>query len=256
MGAQRLLKQRISGLIFRLTSNNFASGRPVSVFALTAAVVSLLPFHFSPPDRPAAPAAQTAPGGAVAFVSAHLATVPGSVTVHSGDTLSALSKTACGTAADWSGLYKANSKTLTGGPDMIEPGQRLKVSCSDPGYTYPAPPAPAPAAPAQQQPVEAAVQSSVGVTTGHSNQSAPAVGSYSGAGGMQSCIIRAESGGNPNIWNASGHWGLYQFSESTWVAHGGSAASFGNASVAEQNAVFAQTVADDGYSDWTPYDGC
>lgn len=79
---------------------------------------------------------------------------------------------------------------------------------------------------------------------------------YTGSSAMQECIIRAESGGNSQIWNASGHYGLYQFSEQTWAAHGGNPADFGHASVAEQNAVFAQTVADDGYSDWTPYDGC
>ena len=73
---------------------------------------------------------------------------------------------------------------------------------------------------------------------------------------MQECIINAESGGNPQIWNASGHWGLYQFSYSTWVAHGGPPSEFGNAGAAEQTRIFWQTVAQDGYSDWTPYDGC
>jgi len=75
-------------------------------------------------------------------------------------------------------------------------------------------------------------------------------------GGMQACIIRAESGGNPDIWNATGHWGLYQFSYGTWVAHGGAPADFGHAGVAEQNQVYYNTVAEDGYSDWAPYDGC
>lgn len=79
---------------------------------------------------------------------------------------------------------------------------------------------------------------------------------YQGTTSMQQCIINAESGGNPYIWNASGHWGLYQFSYGTWVAHGGVAADFGHAGPAEQTAVFWQTVHDDGYTDWTPYDGC
>lgn len=78
---------------------------------------------------------------------------------------------------------------------------------------------------------------------------------YTGSG-IQACIIRTESGGNPQIWNATGHWGLYQFSYATWVAHGGPPADFGHAGVAEQNQVFYNTVAADGYSDWTPYDGC
>jgi transglycosylase-like protein len=83
-----------------------------------------------------------------------------------------------------------------------------------------------------------------------------AAASYTGSGSMQQCIISRESGGNSQVMNSTGHYGLYQFSESTWEAYGGSAASFGNASVAEQNQVFATAVARNGYSDWTPYDGC
>lgn len=87
--------------------------------------------------------------------------------------------------------------------------------------------------------------------------SAPsASGTYHGSGSMQACIIARESGGNSQIWNASGHYGLYQFSASTWAAHGGNPADFGHASVAEQNTVYYATVAADGYSDWAPYDGC
>lgn len=81
-------------------------------------------------------------------------------------------------------------------------------------------------------------------------------GTYHGSDSMQRCIIRAESGGKSQIMNSSGHYGLYQFSSSTWAAHGGSSASFGHASVAEQNRVFRSTVAANGYRDWTPYDGC
>jgi hypothetical protein len=84
---------------------------------------------------------------------------------------------------------------------------------------------------------------------------APAT-TYKGSGSMQQCIISRESGGNPNAMNASGHYGLYQFSYSTWVGSGGNGADFGHASVAEQNQVFANAVAARGYSDWAPYDGC
>lgn len=79
---------------------------------------------------------------------------------------------------------------------------------------------------------------------------------YNGGSGVQACIIARESGGNSQVMNASGHYGLYQFSYSTWVGSGGSAADFGHASVAEQNQVFANAVAARGYSDWAPYDGC
>jgi Transglycosylase-like domain len=68
--------------------------------------------------------------------------------------------------------------------------------------------------------------------------------------------VARESGGNAQIMNASGHYGLYQFSESTWVAYGGNPADFGHASVAEQDQLFATALAEGGESNWAPYDGC
>jgi hypothetical protein len=79
---------------------------------------------------------------------------------------------------------------------------------------------------------------------------------YSGNGGFTSCVIARESGGNSQVMNASGHYGLYQFSASTWAAYGGSPGAFGNASVAEQNQVFNNALAAGGQSNWSAYDGC
>jgi soluble lytic murein transglycosylase-like protein len=73
---------------------------------------------------------------------------------------------------------------------------------------------------------------------------------------FQACVIARESGGNPQVMNSSGHYGLYQFSASTWAAYGGNPADFGNASVAEQNQVFDNAIAAGGQSNWAPYDGC
>jgi hypothetical protein len=56
--------------------------------------------------------------------------------------------------------------------------------------------------------------------------------------------------------NGSGHYGLYQFSASTWAAYGGNPADFGHASTAEQNQVFATALARGGQSNWSAYDGC
>jgi hypothetical protein len=81
-------------------------------------------------------------------------------------------------------------------------------------------------------------------------------GTYHGSGSMQQCIISRESGGSSQVMNSSGHYGLYQFSASTWAASGGSPADFGHASVAEQNRAYHNAVAARGYSDWAPYDGC
>jgi hypothetical protein len=91
------------------------------------------------------------------------------------------------------------------------------------------------------------------------SQAAPkaaAAASYSGSGSFQSCVIARESGGSSQVMNYSGHDGLYQFSYATWVAYGGSPASFGHASVAQQNRVFSNAMAAGGRSNWAPYDGC
>jgi resuscitation-promoting factor RpfB len=80
-------------------------------------------------------------------------------------------------------------------------------------------------------------------------------GGYPG-GAFGQCVVERESGGNPDAMNASGHYGLYQFSAATWAAYGGNPADFGNASVAEQNQVFATALAEGGEDNWAPYDGC
>ena len=77
-----------------------------------------------------------------------------------------------------------------------------------------------------------------------------------GYGGFQACVIPRESDGNSQVMNSTGHYGLYQFSASTWAAAGGNPSDFGHAPVAEQNQVFAQAYARFGSSPWAPYDGC
>ena len=80
-------------------------------------------------------------------------------------------------------------------------------------------------------------------------------GPYPG-GAFGACVVARESGGNGQVMNATGHYGLYQFSAATWAAYGGSPASFGDASVAEQDQVFANALAAGGQSNWSLYDGC
>ena len=65
-----------------------------------------------------------------------------------------------------------------------------------------------------------------------------------------------ESGGNAQVMNSSGHYGLYQFDLGTWESGGGSAADFGHASAAEQQQVFRAVYAARGTNPWSPYDGC
>lgn len=198
-------------------------------------------------------------------VAAARPAAPAVLVVKTGDSLSALAQAHCGNAADWTGIWKANKAAIPN-PNMIYPGQQLQQSCTEvvsllgAGDPPPAPPQPAVTRDGDgdydgdssdgstaQQPAQ---QSQVTVT-GWSGTVSTA-----GMGAMQACIISRESGGNSQVMNSSSHYGLYQFSYSTWVAHGGSPADFGHASVAEQNRVYFSTVAADGYSDWSPYDGC
>jgi hypothetical protein len=149
-------------------------------------------------------------------------------------------------------IYYANKAGLHGSA-TIQPGERLRIPAK-PGH-IPAAPAFA-AAPVAS--VTATSSTSTSTSAGSSTSastSAPAA-STSGDSAFQSCVIERESGGNAQVMNSSGHYGLYQFSLSTWEAYGGSAADFGHASVAEQNQVFANAMAAGGEDNWAPYDGC
>jgi LysM repeat protein len=180
---------------------------------------------------------------------------PAKYTVKSGDTLSDIAKRVYHSPAYWPVLYWANHSQIKYA-NIIEVGQKL---------TVPAKPAKVPAAPSvlgpvAPAPVQSTVTTSAPVTYGQSAPvySAPsqAASSYSGGGGFQSCVIARESGGNSQVMNSSGHYGLYQFSSGTWAAYGGNPADFGSASVGEQNQVFNNAIAAGGQSNWAPYDGC
>ena len=165
------------------------------------------------------------------------------VTVRRGNSLSQIAKDHCGTPQDWTGIYDANDKVIGGDPNLIVAGQQLTLSCKT-GW---APKPPVIALETSQVRYSAPREHSRVVTSDVST---------SGMGGFQSCVISRESGGNPQVMNSTGHYGLYQFSAGTWAAHGGNPADFGHASAAEQTEVFWSTVHEDGTSDWAPYDGC
>lgn len=62
------------------------------------------------------------------------------------------------------------------------------------------------------------------------------------SGGSSNPMVNpaCESGGNVQVVDSTGtYWGKYQFDQSTWVASGGSASSYGNASEVEQDRVAA-----------------
>jgi LysM repeat protein len=175
-------------------------------------------------------------------------------TVRSGDSLSLIAGKVYHKQNAWPVLYYANRDKVHWA-NIVSTGQVL---------TVPALPAKIPGVPGQLGPavsapvaVAATAPAPVAVATAPVQVTAAVSGgSYSGGGGFQSCVIARESGGNSQVMNSSGHYGLYQFSESTWVAYGGSAGDFGNASVAEQNQVFNNAIAQGGQSNWSAYDGC
>jgi LysM repeat protein len=178
---------------------------------------------------------------------------PAKYTVKSGDTLSAIAKRFYRDPDFWPALYWANHSQIQYA-NQIQVGQVL---------TIPVKPAKVPSPPSALEPASAPVPSTAG-TPAATAQVAPAqvapaqVASISTAGdsSFQQCVIAQESGGNSQVMNSSGHYGLYQFSASTWAEYGGDPADFGDASVAEQNQVFDNAVAAGGQSNWSAYDGC
>jgi LysM repeat protein len=204
--------------------------------------------------------------------------MPSHYTVRSGDTLSAIAGRVYHNPAMWPALWWIN-KAAIGNPDAIEAGQVLKLSQWHPltawlaasaMHAIPAPPPPPPpvrtvsyAAPVQDPDQAAPVHRSYHAAPAHpvyQQSSGSSGGSYSGGGypggSYGACVVARESGGNSQAMNSSGHYGLYQFSSSTWAEYGGNPADFGNASVSEQNQVFDSAVAAGGSSNWAPYDGC
>ena len=194
--------------------------------------------------QPAAPAAfrRTAPRKRHSAASA----LPPAYTVRPGDTLTSIAGHLYHDRAAWTVLYWRNHREIRWADD-ISTGQVLRV---------PAKPKRIPKAPAALEPAPAAAPA---VSAAPAQSASAADTAYSGGvpgGAFGACVVAAESGGNAQVMNASGHYGLYQFSESTWVEYGGNPAEFGDATAAEQNQVFANALAAGGESNWAPYDGC
>jgi LysM repeat protein len=191
---------------------------------------------------------------------------PAEIVVRRGDSLSGI---AARYRIEWPGLYEANRNVIGGNPGLINPGQRLRVpsaaSAAQLAKSY-RPPAvvavPASPVATSWQPAATTAQAAATAPVATTAQAAPVAAQASPAqagapaGSFQQCVVSRESGGNAQAMNSSGHYGLYQFSYSSWVAAGGNPASFGNASVAQQNQAFNTAYAQSGTSPWAPYDGC
>src|ERR1700722_183969 len=177
----------------------------------------------------------------------HHRTQSAKYTVQPGDTLASIAQHLYASADYWPVLYWATHATIPY-PSQVQPGQVL---------TVPNKPAKIPGAPRALAPAATASSgqgySSASAATATATTSSTSSGS---AGSFQACVIAAESGGNPNVMNASGHYGLYQLSASTWAEYGGNPGDFGTPTVPRQNQVFANAIAAGGESNWAPYDGC
>jgi LysM repeat protein len=195
-------------------------------------------------------------------VTAHkpAASLPAKYTVRPGDSLSAIARNVYHDPGAWPVLYWANRGEIRWANE-IGAGQVLTVPVKPahipaaPSQLAPAP-APAPAPAAATQPTSTQQTSTEQSASTSTAEPAQTASTYTGGSSFQECVIARESGGNSQVMNSSGHYGLYQFSASTWAAYGGNPADFGNASVAEQNQVFDNAIAAGGQSNWSAYDGC
>lgn len=174
------------------------------------------------------------------------------VTVKPGDTLSQLAARVCGTAAD--ALPLAYNNHLAS-PDVLVPGQVLRVRCT----------APAAAVAAAYPPPKALPPTPVAATAAHSNSGSGFVahpdGSYScpaleqlwdQAGGnpadavTAASVAMAESGGNPNAISPTDDFGLWQINGSN-----GTLATLSPAGSAHSAVVLSHDGTD--WSAWTTY---
>lgn len=198
-----------------------------------------------------------APKASVSPVKAVLMDRTNRYKVQAGDYLAKISAHFYHNPNDWTVLYWANHKLIRYA-NNLEIGLVLVV----PALPRHIPAPPAVLAPSAPRPTSTLVSDAATLTAStpkvveQAAPAAPASSSYSVSSSLQACIIRAESGGNAQIWNPSGHWGLYQFAAATWAAYGGNPADFGHASAAEQTQVFDNAIAAGGASNWTLYDGC
>jgi Transglycosylase-like domain/LysM domain len=187
-------------------------------------------------------------------------------TVQPGDSLSSIAQRFYHNSAAWPVLYWHNHSRIHWADD-ITAGQVLRIPAEP--AEIPNPPAqleaPAPTVPTTHTARHASSAPVVAQSapTQQASDPAPVTTTTSGSlgvipgGAFGQCVVQRESGGNPQVMNSSGHYGLFQFSFSTWVAYGGNPNDFGHASVAEQEQVFATALASPGgENNWAPYDGC
>jgi LysM repeat protein len=238
-----------------------AAAAALAVAPAASASAAQVPVHHAAAPAAARPASVTRAAAVTRPAAKQNSAAPVKYTVKSGDTLSAIAERFYQNPAYWPVLFWANHSQIQYA-NLIQIGQVLTVPAKPatiPGAPSVLSPAPDPAPAVTTTPAPGYQESSAPVQYAPVQQAAPVQSSTvstAGDSSFQACVIARESGGNSQVMNASGHYGLYQFSASTWAAYGGNPADFGHASVAEQNQVFNNAIAAGGQSNWAPYDGC
>jgi len=171
--------------------------------------------------------------------------------VRPGDSLTTIAAHLYGSSRYWTTIYWANSRQIRYA-NVIYVGQSLVIPAIPRLLAAPRSMSPAPIV--RSQPATVHYH-----TVAATSAPRPATVAYTPVGGssFQACVIRAESGGNPNAQNPiSTASGLYGFLNTTWTAITGLPGPARDYSVAEQNAAFWKLYAEAGTSPWAPYDGC
>ncbi len=155
------------------------------------------------------------------------------VTVQAGDNLTAIAES---NATTFERIYFANTEVAD--PDLIFPGQKLRVPTADEKLT-------AREIPANY--VAVATPAPVYMTASARTSAAPAPAVSDGSVWDQ--LAACESGGNWSINTGNGYYGGLQFTQGSWTAAGGSG-SPQNASREEQIRVAQNLQARQGWGAW------
>jgi Transglycosylase-like domain/LysM domain len=240
---------------------------PMAVLALILVTIctAFAPARFAPVKQQLAPL--PAPRltvnlhGRVVTRASQLPSIVSTYTVRPGDTLTSIAAARYGSGRDWPALWWANRSAVKN-PDLITVGEILQLrtwhTVSDAKVRAALAAIPPPPAPAVQ--LAAAVNPSPQASASWQPQPSYSGGDYGTiaptGSAFEQCVITRESGGNSQVMNSTGHYGLFQFDFGTWVSGGGAPGDFGHASVAEQQAVFNAVYAARGAEPWAPSDGC
>jgi len=158
---------------------------------------------------------------------------PKVVTVNPGDNLTAIAEVNNSTALR---IFYANTSIVD--PDLIYPGQQLRIPTNDEQLTT------------RAVPVNTVISSAdISAESSASTHSTSTANYDPGDGSVWDRIAACESGGNWSINTGNGYYGGLQFSLGTWLAHGGTGMPQ-DASREQQIAIAQNVQATQGWGAW------